>query len=101
MLNKDQRVLLKLQDRVKVPSGDEKPNYLEFKKIVNNELLLERYIDVLQLKVLSKQDERLLQVSGNSEAIYLLNEMTEKENRKKKEGGKAEEIFKIKNLERQ
>ena len=74
MLDKDQRVLLKLKSSEWIPSdGNEKPRD-KFKKKLKKNLLLERYVENLQKKKLSKQDNRLLDVLGFQETLKILAE---------------------------
>jgi len=81
VLDKDQRVLLKLKTSECIDSGDEKPSTMKTKKKVNKSLLLDRYIENLQRKTLGKQDIRLLEVLGFNKALKILTDQRETTNR--------------------
>jgi hypothetical protein len=79
VLSKDQRVLLKLKGTDNIPSEDEKPNPLLFKKKLNKKLLLDRYLDAVQQKEINVEDERLFRVLGQSEAYQILKEQKKRQ----------------------
>lgn len=60
-------MLLKLKGTENIPSEDEKPNPLLYKKKLNKKLLLDRYLDAVQQKEINVEDERLFRVLGQSE----------------------------------
>ena len=65
VLEKDQRVLLKLKSKEMISSADEKKrNPDEVKKKLKKGLLLERYVENLQKKTLNPEDKRLFKVLG-------------------------------------
>jgi len=64
VLSKDQRVLLKLKGTENIPSEDDKPNPMLFKKKLNKKLLLDRYLDAVKAKEINVEDERLFRVLG-------------------------------------
>lgn len=65
VLEKDQRVLLKLKDKEIVSSADsDAPPGNELRKKQNKKLLLENYVDFMQKKQLTAEDERLFKVLG-------------------------------------
>lgn len=74
VLSKDQRILLKLKGTENIPSENEKPNPLLFKKKLNKKLLLDRYLDAVQQKEINVEDERLFSVLGQNETYTLLKE---------------------------
>ena len=53
-----------------------------FKEKSNRKLLLERYVDNLQQKDLNKQDVQLLNVTGNTKVVEILNEFSKKKQMK-------------------
>lgn len=63
VLEKDQRVLLKLKDKEIVSSADS-DNPPELKKKTNKKILLENYVDFMQKKTLTAEDARLFKVLG-------------------------------------
>ena len=67
-------MLLKLKAREFIDSDQEKPSTYEKKKKIDKDMLLDRYIEFIQQKNLTKQDERLLDVLGFKEAFKLLTE---------------------------
>ena len=75
VLDKDQRVLLKLRSTEYIPSSDDerKPTIGE-KKHKRKDLILQRYVENLQKKTLGKQDIRLLEVLGFDQALNILTE---------------------------
>lgn len=74
VLDKDQRVLLKIKSQEQLRSDDDRPTTKDCKKKINKDLLLERYIENLQQKTLGKQDIKLLEVLGFQKALKLLKE---------------------------
>lgn len=79
VLEKDQRVLLKMKSRDIVTSADENQvDKAAFKKKLNKGKLLERYVETLQKKIPTPQDARLLNVLGQGEAYELLTQQKEK-----------------------
>ena len=78
VLEKDQRVLLKLKDKEIVSSADS-DNPQELKKKTNKKILLENYVDFMQKKTLTAEDARLFKVLGQSEAFELLTLQQQKE----------------------
>lgn len=72
VLDKDQRVLLKLKAKEYLDADNEKPNTYEFKRKTNKDLLLEQYIEFIQRKNLTKQDERLMAVLGFKDSFKLI-----------------------------
>jgi hypothetical protein len=63
VLEKDQRVLLKLKSKQTIPSAEE-DNGGEYKKKLQKNKLLERYVECLQKKEVTAQDARLFKVIG-------------------------------------
>lgn len=72
VLDKDQRVLLKLKAKEYLDDENEKPNTWEFKRKINKDLLLDQYIEFIQRKNLTKQDERLMSVLGFKDSFKLI-----------------------------
>jgi hypothetical protein len=72
VLDKDQRVLLKLKAKEYLDADNGKPNTFEFKRKTNKDLLLDQYIEFVQRKNLTKQDERLMAVLGFKDSFKLL-----------------------------
>jgi hypothetical protein len=65
VLEKDQRVLMKLKDKEIVSSADsDAPPGNELRKKQNKKLLLENYVDFMQKKQLTPEDARLFKVLG-------------------------------------
>lgn len=54
VLDKDQRVLLKLKATKFLDSDNEKPNSFEFRQKFNKDMLLDLYIEYIQKKNLTK-----------------------------------------------
>ena len=77
VLSKDQRTLLKLKSKEIVPSDDpetkknknQKPNAV---KKLNKKLLMETYIDFMQKKEMTKEDNNLFKVLGLMETHDLI-----------------------------
>ena len=80
VLDKDQRVLLKLKSTEFIPSDEDerKPNAGQ-KKTKRKDLILQRYVEELQKKTLGKMDFRLLEVLGFKETIRILTEEKQKQ----------------------
>ena len=75
VLDKDQRVLLKLKSTEFVPSSeDERRPKEDERKIRHKDLILRRYVEELQKKTIGKMDFRLLEVLGFKDAIKILTE---------------------------
>ena len=75
VLDKDQRVLLKLKSHEYIPSSDDERKAVKGeKKHRRKDLVLQRYVEHLQAKTLGKQDIRLLEVLGFDEALKILTE---------------------------
>ena len=75
ILEKDQRALLKLRASQLIQTSSEsetKPIPGEEKRIMRHDLLLNRIIENLQRKTLTKYDIRLLEALGFNETIELL-----------------------------
>ena len=96
VLDKDQRVLLKLKSTEYVPSSEDSSKPTEDqRKVRHKDLILQRYVEELQKKTIGKSDYRLLEVLGFTETIQILAQektkqlqMEEKINRKARlEGG--------------
>ena len=80
VLDKDQRVLLKLKSTEFIPSSeDETKAKADVKKIKHKDLILERYVEEIQKKTLGKMDFRLLEVLGFKETIRILTEEKRKQ----------------------
>ena len=79
VLSKDQRVLLKLKGSENIPSENEKPNPLLFKKTLNKTLLLDRYLEAVQQKEINVEDERLFKVLGQSDTYQILKEQKKRQ----------------------
>ena len=65
-------MLLKLKAKEYLNADNEKPNTFEFKRKTNKDLLLEQYIEFIQRKNLTKQDERLMAVLGFKDSFKLI-----------------------------
>lgn len=76
VLDKDQRVLLKLKSTELIPSSEDesKPKPNEEKKKKYKDRILKRYVDEIQKKTLGKMDNRLLEVLGFKDTIRILTE---------------------------
>lgn len=73
VLDKDQRVLLKLKSTEFIPSSDDERKAIKGeRKHKRKELILQRYVENLQKKQLEKKDIRLLEVLGFKEALKIL-----------------------------
>ena len=73
VLDKDQRLLLKLKSTEYIPSSDDENQPIKGeKKHKRKELMLQRYVENLQKKNLSKQDVRLLEVLGFQDALKII-----------------------------
>lgn len=80
VLDKDQRVLLKLKSTEYIPSSDDERKAMKGeKKHKRKDLILQRYIENLQKKTLGKQDIRLLEVLGFHEALEIITEEKQKQ----------------------
>ena len=75
VLDKDQRVLLKLKSTEFIPSSDDarKPKTSQH-KVKHKDLILKRYVEELQKKTFGKMDIRLLEVLGFKDCIRILTE---------------------------
>lgn len=75
VLDKDQRVLLKLKSTEYIPSSeDERKPKDNQRKIKHKDLILQRYVEELQKKTIGKMDYRLLEVLGFQDSIRILTE---------------------------
>ena len=73
VLDKDQRLLLKLKSTEYIQSSDDENQPIKGeKKHKRKELMLQRYVENLQKKNLSKQDVRLLEVLGFQDALKII-----------------------------
>lgn len=80
VLDKDQRILLKLKSTEFLPSTDDgEMNHGRVKKGKNKDLILRRYVEVLQKKTFGKMDMRLLQVLGFKDVLRILTEEKSKQ----------------------
>ncbi len=80
VLDKDQRILLKLKSTEFIPSTDDgMVNHGRVKKGKNKDLILRRYVEVLQKKTFGKMDMRLLQVLGFKDVLRILTEEKSKQ----------------------
>ena len=79
VLSKDMRILLKLKSAEFITSDEDvRQNTNRWKKKSDKVLLLERYVENLQRKNLSKQDTQLLHGLGFKEALELLTKFKKK-----------------------
>lgn len=71
VLEKDQRILLKLKKQSQIESADDasKMDPAEYFKRTRKDLLLDRYCEQLQKKEFTKQDARLFEVIGANKAL--------------------------------
>lgn len=75
VLDKDQRILLKLKSTEFIPSSDdEKVPTGSRRRVKNKDMILRRYVESLQKKTFGKMDMRLLQVLGFKDVIKILTE---------------------------
>ena len=75
VLDKDQRVLLKLKSTEYIKSSeDERKGDANRQKVRHKDLILKRFVEEIQKKTLGKQDIRLLEVLGFNDAIKILTE---------------------------
>ena len=75
VLDKDQRVLLKLKSTEYIKSSeDERKGDANRQKVRHKDLILKRYVEEIQKKTLGKADIRLLEVLGFNDAIKILTE---------------------------
>lgn len=65
-------MLLKLKSKEFLDSENEKPELVKFRRKYDKTLLLDLYIEYIQQKSVTKQDEKLMRVLGFKDAFKII-----------------------------